>query len=43
MGHVDIQFTTTYLSMTPELMQAASERFAAHSAQLRQAMAEVTG
>lgn len=42
MGHADIQFTTTYLSMTPELMQAASERFAAHSAQLRQAMAEVT-
>jgi site-specific recombinase XerD len=42
MGHADIQFTTTYLSMTPELMQAASERFAAHSAQLRHAMTEVS-
>ena len=31
MGHTDIQYTLTYLTVTPELMQLASERFRRHA------------
>jgi integrase/recombinase XerD len=30
MGHTDIQYTLTYLTVTPELLQLASERFRQH-------------
>jgi integrase len=32
MGHTDIQYTLTYLTITPELLQLASERFRRHAA-----------
>lgn len=32
MGHTDIQYTLTYLTVTPELLQLASERFRRHAA-----------
>jgi integrase len=31
MGHTDIQYTLTYLTVTPELLQLASERFRRHA------------
>jgi integrase/recombinase XerD len=31
MGHTDIQYTLTYLTVTPELLQLASERFREHA------------
>jgi integrase/recombinase XerD len=34
MGHTDIQYTLTYLTVTPELLQLASERFRGHAAQV---------
>lgn len=32
MGHTDIQYTLTYLTVTPELLRLASERFRRHAA-----------
>ncbi len=32
MGHTDIQYTLTYITVTPELLQLASERFRQHAA-----------
>jgi hypothetical protein len=31
MGHTDIRYTLTYLNVTPELVQIASERFRQHA------------
>jgi hypothetical protein len=31
LGHVDIQSTQRYLQMTPDLLQAASQRFALYA------------
>jgi hypothetical protein len=32
MGHTDIQYTLAYITVTPELLQLASERFRQHAA-----------
>jgi hypothetical protein len=34
MGHTDIRYTLTYLNVTPELAQIASERFRQHAGHL---------
>ncbi|GLR46037.1 hypothetical protein GCM10007880_65550 [Mesorhizobium amorphae] len=31
LGHIDIQSTQRYLQMTPELLEAASQRFAEYA------------